>query len=429
MFARLSVGLEAGLPELAKSAGRREPLDAALTHVMAMPSRVGPRHLGFPHRGLIFVGPDLARYVQYRTTKHSSVAQWTVARGHEEWKREPLYVYAEAPVLLVEASLRELGTFCGLIKLPDDVPDAYRRLLTSSSPIVSLASLQTAPLPAGIADVVAWTAMAPDGGYVRCFLLVRDRGPSNWTDGTPTIRALRIYLLRLVAERQNIRRLFEWLDKIDYRDRERALDDVAIQQAFTNADRTLRRLEERNITGQLAQHLAGDYVERVHPGESDSLRVSLEQIFSRRTVRDKANSFLDRDRQWVNVIQYYLHGSMGVGRMGDDFRNANIASAAVGSSSVATNSNIRDVSQHADADAALAAELAKVFAAMRAEAKTPGQQIAADQVEKAAESAQRGKAEHTLAYLKSAGSWALDIAAKIGADVAKGVISRAIGLP
>jgi hypothetical protein len=69
------------------------------------------------------------------------------------------------------------------------------------------------------------------------------------------VRTLRIHLLRLVVERQNIRRLFEWLDKIDQSDLE--LDYQAIEEAFTSADKLLRRAAKRyNVTSQLAEHLA-----------------------------------------------------------------------------------------------------------------------------------------------------------------------------
>ena len=113
--------------------------------------------------------------------------------------------------------------------------------------------------------------------------------------------------------------------------------------------------------------------------------------------------------------------------MGDDFRNANITAGAVGSQATATNTTIQGVSQQNVA--ALAAELVTLVAAMRAEAKTPGEEIAAEQVEKAADAAKEGKGEHVLAYLKTAGSWALSIAEKIGVELAASTISKELGMP
>jgi len=427
MFARLSVGMTGDPENLADMAPSRRLLDAALKHVMTLPARIGPARLGFPQRGLIFIGSDLARYVPYRTTKHTPITHRIDNRGNGRWKDGPLYVCAEAPMLLVEARRWELSD------VPHEkvAPAAYTRLLKSASPIVSLASLPDAHVPAGLADVVAWTAMAPDGGQVRCFLLLHDDSSVSALDTTPTIRALRIYLLRLIAERQNIRRLFEWLDKVDGSNPERGLDDQAIEKAFTDADRTLRHLESKTgVTSQLAEHLAGDYIESVHPGESESLRASVERIFTRRNVRAKAYAFLENDKERVQVVQNFLAGSMGVGKMGDDFRKANITAGAVGSQATATNTTIQGVSQQNVAgDAALATELVTLVAAMRAEAKTPGEEIAAEQVEKAADAAKEGKGEHVLAYLKTAGSWALSISEKIGVEVAKSAISKSLGMP
>jgi hypothetical protein len=428
MFARLSVGLRTNLLDIATTVPPQRPLDEALTKVMAIPARVGPLKSGFPERALIFAGADLGRYVQYRTTIQTPGAMKIDGRVICDWGKLPLRVYSEAPIIIVEASRLELSEAIGQTASPDN----YSRLFGSTSPIVSLLSLDRGPLPNGLLDVAAWMAKTTDGGQIRCFLLVYENPSLSSVYSTPTIRALRIYLLRLVVERQNIRRLFEWLNKKEIRDNNTELDEDAIERAFTDADKTLRRLEAMPVIGtELVQHLAGDYVEDVQPGESESLRIAIERTFKRRTVRAKAHEFLERDREITQVNQFFLPGSTGVGKMsGDDFRGANISAGAVGSHAKADHTKFENVTQQSAAgDMVLAADLTKLVAAMRAEAKTPEQEIAAEQVEKAADAAKQGKGGHVVAYLKAAGSWALGMAEKIGVEVAKAAISKALGMP
>jgi hypothetical protein len=421
MFARLSVGLTVYLDKFGHNP-RYCVIDAAVMSVLSLPTRVGPARHGFPRRGLIFVGSDLARYLQYRTTIHNSITQRENSE-RDGRKRGRLYMHAEPPVLLFEAEDDELLE----VDWYGNRKDAYdySGTLTSASPVVSLASSRGAHIPAGLKDVVAWTAMAPDGGLIRCFLLVRG-GSFSKRRLDSTIRALRIYLLRLIIERQNIRRLFEWLDTVDHND---GLDGIAIERAFVDAEATLRRLETKGVTSEFAEYLAKDYIERVHPGESDSLRASIDRIFTRRTVRAKAHAFLDADQERTQVVQFFLAGSMGVGRMGDDFRGSNITAAAVGSGAKATNTDFQNVAQQSVLSNDLSVELVRLVDAMRAQGTTPGQEVATELVGKAAEAAREGKNEHVLAYLKSAGAWALQVAEKIGVELAKTAISKALGVP
>jgi hypothetical protein len=144
MFARLSVGISAS----DFGWGSPYPIDVALERILKIPTRVGPMQLRFPQRELIFVGSDLARYLQYRTTKHAEY------RTSGYVKESSLYVYPEAPVLLVEVPLYELerlwgdrttiydrwrGTFSR--NTPDKwAPSQYAQLLTSASQIISRSS-------------------------------------------------------------------------------------------------------------------------------------------------------------------------------------------------------------------------------------------------------------------------------------------------
>ena len=76
----------------------------------------------------------------------------------------------------------------------------------------------------------------------------------------------------------------------------------------------------------------------------------------------------------------------------------------------------------------LARQLATLQIALRAEAKEPEHEMAIGAVAAAATAAQQGNGANTLEYLKKAGSWALDIATKIGTDIAAAALKSATGV-
>jgi hypothetical protein len=115
--------------------------------------------------------------------------------------------------------------------------------------------------------------------------------------------------------------------------------------------------------------------------------------------------------------------------MADDFSKANIVAGAVGSNSMAIHTNIQNFSsQSTPENELLATQLFELAKRMLAEAKSPEQEISAKQIEQAADAAGKGKSEHVVGYLKLAGTWAFGIAEKIGVEVAKCAISKALNI-
>jgi hypothetical protein len=77
----------------------------------------------------------------------------------------------------------------------------------------------------------------------------------------------------------------------------------------------------------------------------------------------------------------------------------------------------------------LADELARLRAAMRADAKTLEQDAAVGAVADAEIAARAGDRPRALERLKAAGKWALDVAMKIGVEIATSALKVQLGLP
>jgi hypothetical protein len=76
---------------------------------------------------------------------------------------------------------------------------------------------------------------------------------------------------------------------------------------------------------------------------------------------------------------------------------------------------------------ALAEELGRLRAAMKREATAPEQDVAVAEVARAEIAAKEGNTQQALQHLKAAGTWAFDVATKIGVGVATAAIKSAAG--
>jgi len=74
----------------------------------------------------------------------------------------------------------------------------------------------------------------------------------------------------------------------------------------------------------------------------------------------------------------------------------------------------------------LAEELSRLRREMRKAAIEPEQDIATSEIARAEQSAKAGDGSKTVAYLKSAGKWALDVATKIGTSIAAEAIKKSM---
>lgn len=128
-----------------------------------------------------------------------------------------------------------------------------------------------------------------------------------------------------------------------------------------------------------------------------------------------------------------IHSYGGVTmQSGDTYNITKSQVGAVGPSAQATGNTFQqalgDVEAFKDLSA-LAAELAQLQQALSAKAEEPEQHIAARNVGAAGAAARKGDASTTAEYLKKAGTWAFDVATKVGVNLASGALKHALGLP
>jgi hypothetical protein len=76
---------------------------------------------------------------------------------------------------------------------------------------------------------------------------------------------------------------------------------------------------------------------------------------------------------------------------------------------------------------ALATELARLRSEARKDATEPEHDIAVSDIAKAEQAAKEGQTSVVVQHLKSAGTWALDVATRIGTSVAVEAIKRSMG--
>jgi len=76
----------------------------------------------------------------------------------------------------------------------------------------------------------------------------------------------------------------------------------------------------------------------------------------------------------------------------------------------------------------LAHDLGQLQSALRSQAKEPEHEIAIGAIAAAEAAAKHGDGAKTLEYLKKAGSWAFDVATKIGTDIAAAAMKSSMGM-
>ncbi len=136
---------------------------------------------------------------------------------------------------------------------------------------------------------------------------------------------------------------------------------------------------------------------------------------------------LDRSRARIFAENVYILENH---HMGDTY---NVGQAgAVGSNARSDHNTFQQVWQQSQGTIdlpALTAELGRLRGELQSRAKEPEQLVAAGQVAAAEIEARKGGGAKLLEHLKAAGSWALDVAKDIGAEIAAKVIMKSLGLP
>jgi hypothetical protein len=114
--------------------------------------------------------------------------------------------------------------------------------------------------------------------------------------------------------------------------------------------------------------------------------------------------------------------------MGDQYTAAQ--AGAMGPNAKASNMTFQQIWQQSQSDIdlpALAQELGTLRRAMRKEADEPSHDKAVAEVGAAEEAAQKADGPSVVKHLKNAGKWALDVATKIGVNVATEALKKSLG--
>jgi hypothetical protein len=138
---------------------------------------------------------------------------------------------------------------------------------------------------------------------------------------------------------------------------------------------------------------------------------------------DTYKNFVPREQ--ANRIQQFFAEKIV---MGDQYTAGQ--AGAMGPHSKASNMSFQQIWQQSQGDidlVALTGELATLRKAMRKEAEEPSHDKSVAEIGLAEEAAQKADGPSVLKHLKGAGKWALEIASKIGVNLATEAIKKSLG--
>jgi hypothetical protein len=212
-------------------------------------------------------------------------------------------------------------------------------------------------------------------------------------------RAYATYVNFDPSEQDSLRRAAEWIEQ-DYvvgRYRGRVITDFDQQQGhFATAPFSLEKVMKLKLTEAEVRDIAS------------KLHVNGERA-------------LTHQRQIViNIEEFYMDSKFkitggNIGAVGDQAQAHNIIQVS--------NQTLGSIDMMN-----LASDLARLRTEARSEATEPEHDIAVSEIAKAEKAAQEGQGSKVVEHLKAAGKWALDIATKIGTDVAAEAIKKSTGL-
>jgi len=240
------------------------------------------------------------------------------------------------------------------------------------------------------------------------------------------VRALRLSLLRLHAEHECIRLVCRNIVNQKIRIKYGSKPSEDLQLYLNSATRRIalgeRKASESEAGDPAIVELTRSIAEAIHPGERDSLLDSLKRAKVRKNIVNKvakyAQSVIVAEEVIMSNDKYEIHGGAG----------------AVGPNATAHNVNIVNYQQAWDGlkgqidVAALSTQLVQLVGELRNRAQNPEEFRALAEVASASEAAKVDDGSKALQHLKSAGTWALGIAEKVGVSLAAKAIQSAIGL-
>ena len=400
VFRRLySDGLALAKVEIGLSCDHLPPLDDVegfLRLILSAPIGVREPN-GSNEVELVAAGKSLAALYEFSTTR---------CGGKLPFGPSGL-VRAESPMLFIEAANDDLEA--------KDLP-FHKKQLTLGSEIGKPNSISTQE-PISGPDLFHWWTKASNSD-ISVWLLRK----SAQFSGEPVYkfeRDLRIYLLRLHAERVILRRMLKFVGV------EKDLSSDDFQRYFNLAIKRVGRYERHAV--ELAGGsddvalFAQSYLEIISPGELDGLLQRISTIVPRKNIERKTKKFAE---SIVNINNLSIQAP-GAQIMGDKYINSGQAV------NMGPNASISNVTQNqiTQADSLkLTSELQTLLDYLKQRAKSPEEQIAVEQLESAQKAVSQNESPRAMVYLKNAGTWALDAAKELALPIASEMIKKALGM-
>ena len=273
-------------------------IDVLINYIMRLKSKIPVQKHKEETFYLYSAGRPLARFFEYATSAHTdNVGQSYFAS-----------VTNEAPGLFIETECTELNRF----RLP-----SYARNISID--------------PRRGFNLYFWNHVI-DGQSIRVWCLVYDesRRWCDYGDGDPCgqSRNLRIYLLRLNAEHQTLKRVLKAVGDGRIVAEQRG-DRAQILQAYLNeATRRIGNVEKKAIqnTGSI-DVLALSLFDKIDPGLRDSLLERLRLMDIRTAIFKKVEKYTSLTACGCNINMMYVLGKQGeaaVGSQNNNFGNGDM---------------------------------------------------------------------------------------------------------
>lgn len=233
-----------------------------------------------------------------------------------------------------------------------------------------------------------------------------------------TLRQLRIFLLRLHAERACLKQILRNISTEKLKVLKRSKQADMLQEYLNQATKRIRKLDKHSNKRAEAEigDLARKAEDNILPGECDALFNALRIIDVEKNILKKVEDFAQQSFIFKEQI------------MGDKY-NVSGQAGAVGSNAHAHDMTFNQLGSQIEKSVdlmQLANELSKLRQAMMKESTEVEHSIAVGEIAKAEQAAQSKDSSKIAEHLKSAGKWALDIASKIGVPIAVEALKRSM---
>jgi hypothetical protein len=400
-LAKVELGLGSGdghmyyeAPEEGTSAPLFQDVEELLREIFSLSIKVKKPN-GSGEVELSQAGKSLAALYEFSTTR---------CDGRRDFEASG-FVRPESPMLFIEAARHELEAA--------DLP-FHKKQLTLGPQISNPTSVITEQHVLGPELFHWWTKFG--NLEISVWLL---RGGSGFSSEPVYIfeRNLRIYLLRLHAERVVLRRALKFIG-------ERECSSDALQHYFNVATKRVRRYERH--TTELAGGaddvalFAQSFMDAISPGELDGLLQRISTIVPRTNIERKMTEYAK------SIVNFNNYLSIGAGaHMGDNYVNSGQAA------NMGPNASVSNVTQNqitSGDSRKLASELQTLLQYLKPRATGPEEQVALEQLESAEKAVTQNEHPRAMVYLKNAGVWALDAAKALALPIATEMIKKALGM-